>query len=316
MSSLSRMIRITILSITVLTFISAGFAFGDIDDTIRKSFSVDSGGTLKLDTDTGSIEVRGTSGRTLEIEVFRKVKTNNQKTAQRILDNFHIDFEQSGNDIYITGDRQRKANFWDNIWNRLRVKYIIHVPEVYNIDLRTSGGSISVEVLEGEVNVRTSGGSLDLDDITGPVWGKTSGGSIRVGNINGDVDIDTSGGSINIDRARGNVTAHTSGGSITVDEVMGSIHADTSGGSIKAHISKQPDSDCRLTTSGGGVTVYLTRNIAVDLDASTSGGSVHTEFPVTIQGKIDKRKLKSKINGGGPLLTLHTSGGSIYIKEF
>jgi len=280
MSSLSRMIRITILSITVLTFISAGFAFGDIDDTIRKSFSVDSGGTLKLDTDTGSIEVRGTSGRTLEIEVFRKVKTNNQKTAQRILDNFHIDFEQSGNDIYITGDRQRKANFWDNIWNRLRVKYIIHVPEVYNIDLRTSGGSISVEVLEGEVNVRTSGGSLDLDDITGPVWGKTSGGSIRVGNINGDVDIDTS------------------------------------GGSIKAHISKQPDSDCRLTTSGGGVTVYLTRNIAVDLDASTSGGSVHTEFPVTIQGKIDKRKLKSKINGGGPLLTLHTSGGSIYIKEF
>ncbi len=316
MSIFSRLKNTPIFYIAVLALLPAGFVFGDIDDTIRKSFSVDSGGTLKLDTDTGSIEVRGTSDRTLEIEVYRKVKTNNQKTAQRILDNFHIDFEQSENDIYITGDRKRKVNFWDNIWNRLNIKYIIHVPEVYNIDLRTSGGSISVEVVEGEVNVRTSGGSLDLDDISGPVWGKTSGGSIRVGHVNGDVDIDTSGGSIKIDCARGNVKAHTSGGSITVDEVIGSINADTSGGSIKAHISQQPGSDCRLTTSGGGVTVYLTRDIAVDLDASTSGGSVHTEFPLTIQGKIDKRKLKSKINGGGPLLYLHTSGGSIYIKEF
>jgi hypothetical protein len=315
MSIFSRLRHTPIVFIALLTLMTPGFAFGDIDDTIRKTFTVESGGTLKVDTDTGSIEVRGTSSRIVEIEVLRNVKTNNHKTAQRILDNFHIDFEQRGNDIYVTGDRQRKANFWDNIWNRLHVKYIIHVPEVYNIDLRTSGGSISVEVIEGEVNVRTSGGSLNLDDISGPVWGKTSGGSIQVGHVNGDVDIDTSGGSIKIDRARGNVKAHTSGGGITVNEVMGSINADTSGGSIKAHISQQPDSNCRLTTSGGGISVYLARDIAVDLDASTSGGSVHTEFPVTIQGKIDKRKLKSKINGGGPLLYLRTSGGSIYIKE-
>ncbi len=315
MSIFSRLKHTPIFFIAVLALMNAGFAFGDIDDTIRKSFTVESGGTLKVNTDTGSIEVRGTRGSTVDIEVFRKVRTNNRKTAQRILDNFKIDFEQSGKDIYVTGDRQRKVNFWDNIWNRLQVKFIIHVPEIYNIGLRTSGGGISVEAIEGEVNVRTSGGSLDLDNITGPVWGKTSGGGIQVGHINGDVDINTSGGSIKIDRARGNVKAHTSGGGITVNEVMGSINADTSGGSIKAHISQQPDSDCRLTTSGGGITVYLTRDIAVDLDAGTSGGSVHTEFPVTIQGKIEKRKLKSKINGGGPLLYLQTSGGSIYIKE-
>ena len=35
---------------------------------------------------------------------------------------------------------------------------------------------------------------------------------------------------------------------------------------------------------------------------------------VTIQGKINRRELKAKINGGGPELYLHTSGGSIYIK--
>jgi len=316
MSIISRIMRAAVLSIAVVALMTAGFAFASIDDSIQKSFTVEQGGTLNVDTDTGSIEVRGASRRTVEIEVLRKVRTDNKKKAQEILDNFQIDFEKRGNDVYITGERKRKDNLWDSLWNRLSLKYIIHVPEIYNVELRTSGGSISVEVLEGEVNVRTSGGSLILDDITGPVWGKTSGGGIRVGNVDGDVDVDTSGGSIKIIRALGTVKAHTSGGGITVEEVMGTINAHTSGGSVKAHISRQPDSDCRLTTSGGSITVYLERDISVDLDASTSGGSVYTDFPVTIRGKINPRKLNAKINGGGPLLYLHTSGGSIHIKEF
>ncbi|MBS3819927.1 DUF4097 family beta strand repeat protein [bacterium] len=314
MSFVSRFLRVTLLCTAVLAFVVPGTASASIDDTIQKSFTVDSGGTLDVDTDKGSIEVRGTTGRTVEIKVVRKVKTADREKAQKILDNFKIDFKQSGKDIFITGERGRKESIWDKIWNRLNVKYTISVPEIYNVELKTSGGSISVENLEGEVNIKTSGGSLNLEKITGPVWGKTSGGSIRVGEVDGDVDINTSGGSIQIEGARGSIKAHTSGGSINVQEVMGSINADTSGGSIKASISRQPQTDCRLTTSGGSITVYLAGDIAVDLDASTSGGGVYTESPVTIQGKINKSKLKSKINGGGPLLYLHTSGGSIYIK--
>ncbi len=316
MSIISRVMRAAVLSIAVIALITAGFAFDSTDDTIHKSFTVEQGGTLNVDTDNGSIEVQGTNGRTVDIEVLRKVRTTNENRAQQILENFKISFEKRGRDVYITGERLNKDRFWDNLWNRLSIKYIIHVPEIYNVELRTSGGSISVEVVEGEVNVKTSGGSLSLDDITGPVWGKTSGGSIRVGSVDGNVDVNTSGGSIKIVRALGTVKAHTSGGGITVEEVMGTIDAHTSGGSVKAHISQQPDSDCRLSTSGGSVTVYLASDISVDLDASTSGGSVYTDFPVTIRGKLNPRKLNAKINGGGPLLYLHTSGGSIHVKEF
>jgi len=51
------------------------------------------------------------------------------------------------------------------------------------------------------------------------------------------------------------------------------------------------------------------------VEAGTSGGRIHTDFPVTLKGKIDPRKLQATINGGGPLLYLHTSGGSIYLKK-
>ena len=93
------------------------------------------------------------------------------------------------------------------------------------------------------------------------------------------------------------------------------MSASTSGGSIKAYMSKQPQSDCKLTTSGGGIDVYLVKDVKVSVDASTSGGHVSTDFPVTVQGKLQKSKLKGEINGGGPQLYLRTSGGSINIYE-
>lgn len=315
MQIMSRLMRLAILFFAVLAFLAAGSASASIDDTIQKTFSVDSGGTLDIDTERGSIEVKGASGNTVEIEIIREVRTSDNKKAEKVLDKFKIEFKQSGNDVFVIGERIGKESIWDKIWNRLNIKFIVRVPEVYNVKLKTSGGGISVEDIEGEVNIKTSGGGLILNDIKGPVRGKTSGGSIGIGEVEGQVDVNTSGGSIKIDRVSGTVDAHTSGGGITVKEVMGAINASTSGGSIKAHISQEPKSDCRLTTSGGSVTVYLAEDIAVNLDAGTSGGSVHTEFPVTIKGKINKRKLKAEINGGGPLLYLHTSGGSIYIKE-
>ena len=58
-------------------------------------------------------------------------------------------------------------------------------------------------------------------------------------------------------------------------------------------------------------------DIAIDVDAETSGGQVSTDFAVAsvIQGKVPKNRLKGSINGGGPLLKLHTSAGSIRLQK-
>ena len=53
----------------------------------------------------------------------------------------------------------------------------------------------------------------------------------------------------------------------------------------------------------------LTAQIQVNLKASTSGGQVSSDF--LVNGKISKRK----IDGGGPKLILHTSGGSVKIRK-
>ena len=304
-----------VLAIAVMLPIAAG-ARDDFEDSIKKSFRVAEGGRLTVESDLGSIEVKAVSGSTVEVEIIRTVRAHSEKEVDRVLEDLHIDFDHTGNNVTIITKYERgKLGLFDWDHRNLRLRYIISVPLKYNVDLKTAGGSISVDDLEGEVYSKTSGGSISLEGCTGMADVATSGGSINLGEVNGKVDARTSGGSISIDRAQGDVVAKTSGGSINVEEVLGSIDASTSGGTVTAHISKQPAADCRLSTSGGSVVAYLADGIGVDLDAHTSGGRVRTDFPVTVQGEISKSNLQAKVNGGGPLLYLRASGGNISISK-
>ena len=235
-------------------------------DTLSQTYQVSPGETLYLKTDAGSINVETHNSDSVEIEV---------EIDGPDADDFSVRFEQTSDGVNIYGERENEGGWGWN--NQLRVKYHLHVPEQYNLDLNTAGGSIKVEDLTGNVEAQTSGGSIGLGDIVG------------------DVDV------------------HTSGGSIRVESVYGEIDANTSGGSIKVEFAKQITQDASLSTSGGSITAWLPEDIAIDLSASTSGGSVKSDFDV--DGRVKKRSIRGEINGGGPELSLRTSGGSVKIKK-
>ncbi|MGI9174149.1 MAG: M56 family metallopeptidase [Rhodothermales bacterium] len=276
------------------------------DEVVERTFEVSPGGTLNVRTDRGSIEVETVEAD--EVAVRVEIEARSDEDRQK----FDLSFEQENNDVSVRGEVEGRGN-----WNgdRLRIKYIITVPSQYNVDLQTSGGSISVEDLEGEVVTQTSGGSLSFGMIRGNINGQTSGGSISLDGTSGDADVHTSGGSISLGKVAGTVKAHTSGGSISIDEVGGSIDAETSGGSITAAITEQPEGDCELRTSGGSITVRLADGIGVDVNAKTSAGRVTTEFDVPPRDKDEMDELEAPINGGGPRLHLRTSAGSVRINR-
>lgn len=78
-------------------------------------------------------------------------------------------------------------------------------------------------------DLRTSGGSISLENLTGNQDAKTSGGRITARQIGGDLEVNTSGGSITIEEIEGYVDAKTSGGRISAANVTGGITARTSG---------------------------------------------------------------------------------------
>jgi len=286
---------------------------GNIEREMEKTFDAAYGGELKVDSERGSISVETHSKEVVNVKVYFKVRSSDEEFADELIDDFKIDFFDNGKDLRINAEFD--GAFSNSKENKLNVRFIITVPNEYDVDLKTSGGSISVDDLVGEAIAKTSGGSLNFKFIDGTVRGKTSGGSISLDGCNGDADISTSGGGIRIGKVRGNVDASTSGGSITVEEVYGSIDASTSGGSVSATIKEQPQHDCKLTTSGGSISIYVSENIKANIDAKTSGGSVSSDFPVSFRGKVDSSHLKGEINGGGPEIYLRTSGGGININS-
>ncbi|MCC2616935.1 DUF4097 domain-containing protein [Aestuariibacter halophilus] len=160
---------------------------------------------------------------------------------------------------------------------QLKVRYTLRVPHHYDLDLKTAGGGI------------------DIADLRGNIQAHTSGGSISIGSVQGNVNVHTSGGSIRTDKVDGQIDAHTSGGSITVT------------------FASQPTQDAELHTSGGSITAYLPSDVQLDVNATTSGGRVRSDFDV--DGRVKKQAIRGTINGGGPRLKLHTSGGSVSLKE-
>ena len=81
----------------------------------------------------------------------------------------------------------------------------------------------------------------------------------------------------------------------------------TAGGSVGINAAIQ--------TNGGNVTISIAGDLRLNLDAESSGGRVKTDIPVSVMGTVKQAEMKGTINGGGPLLTLKTSGGSVHIER-
>ena len=181
---------------------------------------------------------------------------------------------------------------------------------------RTSGGDIEADDIDGSADVRTSGGGIRLQHASGSVAARTSGGSIHLNSVVGVIESRTSGGSIRIGEAGAAVEARTSGGSIEVASAGGAVHARTSGGSVEVSLANQPQMDSELRTSGGNVTVYVRDDLQLDLSANTSGGRISSDFPeLAPENSAGHANLEKALNGGGPELVLQTSGGSIWIRR-
>ncbi len=307
-------------------------AQADIKRTVTKSYQVSPGGWLRIDADLGTIQVNSSTNDEVEITLLEVMNTNSEKEADRILKDLHLAFTQQGSEIRVTA-RYDRSGLFNWCGRRLKLRFTATVPARFNVDLHTSGGSISVGDLEGEVLTKTSGGSLNFGKIIGPVKAKTSGGSIKLAECRGDADLVTSGGSISINSVDGAVAANTSGGgislgsatgrarlstsggSISVDQLQGAIEASTSGGGITVGIAVQPRQPCRLSTSGGSIKVSLASHLRLDINASTSGGRVHSDFDLLVRGGMRNSSLQGKLNGGGPELYLRTSGGNITLAK-
>jgi DUF4097 and DUF4098 domain-containing protein YvlB len=207
-----------------------------------------------------------------------------------------------------------------------------------NAKCTTAGGKITASMVHGEATFETGGGDISAQEIQGLVHAATMAGSIRIYNAGSAVIASTGGGPIDVGQAHGVVTARNSGGPVKVgsaegvscenagggvnlDNISGSVRVSTAVGSIIASLlAGKPMSDSFLSTGSGDITVIIPSNLGVTIRAQNElAGNIRriiSEFPgISVRVEGGQVVAEGPVNGGGPILRISGTGGTIFIKR-
>lgn len=181
--------------------------------------------------------------------------------------------------------------------------------------LETAGGDIFVRKTGGPIHTSTAGGNIVVQRAASMVSARTSGGRIEVHRAHGIVLADNSGGSIQVGSSAG-VRVASAGGSIRLRGSSGSLRAASDVGSILAELMQGARlQDSILSTGAGDITVYIPSNLPLTVRASHESGPagrIVSEFSEIL---VREALAEGALNGGGPVLRLTSTGGTIYLKR-
>lgn len=303
---------------------------------------------LYVRTSGGGIGVTGGAGDEARVEVYIRGNNGGNNLSKAEIEDrlkeYELSLQKDGDKISCIAKRKN-----DGSWkNGLSISFKIYTPEKISTDLVTSGGSISLKSLTGDLSFSTSGGGLKLQNLGGNVKGRTSGGGINISDSRDNIDVSTSGGGIDADNCKGDIRLSTSGGGLRLKSLNGTIKATTSGGGVRAEniagdfVTSTSGGSIKLedmtasvkaSTSGGGIDADI-KSLGKYLSLSTSAGSIHVRMPMdkgmdldldgnrvkvpeikNFSGKIEKDRVRGSINGGGIAVKMDANSGGIYINE-
>jgi hypothetical protein len=303
---------------------SASAAEGHFDRTLTVNGPVD----LDVQTGSGDINIRtGDAGR---VEIHGKIRADgwhilggdNTARVHEIETNPPI--QQDGNTIRIGHIEDH------DLMRNISISYEIVVPKDTKVRSKSGSGDEQIEGVGGPVDASSGSGNLKLREIGGEVRASTGSGDVELNNVHGNARTSSGSGSIRAmgiggglvastgsgdvrleQTAAGDVEVSSGSGDVELNHVKGALRVETGSGNIEA--DGEPTAQWRLHTGSGDLTVKLPSAAAFDVAAHTSGGSIESSHEIALAGKINPHELHGKVHGGGFLVDLNTSSGTIHI---
>jgi len=123
-------------------------------------------------------------------------------------------------------------------------------------------------------------------------------------------------GGVSVEGASSEVKAGTVNGSVDAISMGGPVQASTVNGSVHATMGRfDGDQDLTYSTVNGTVIAEFTGDVDADIDLSTVNGRFQTDWPVTISGRIDPRRLRATLGKGGRRIKLSTVNGNVELRK-
>jgi DUF4097 and DUF4098 domain-containing protein YvlB len=130
-----------------------------------------------------------------------------------------------------------------------------------------------------------------------------------------DARAESTNGPLEASDVAGNLDLRTENGPIELYAVGGTVNARTQNGPLEVTLTGQRWNGQGLDaeTENGPVELTLPSGYAAHLETGTVNGPMSISFPITVQGRIDTKRLSMDIGGGGPTVRVVTTNGPVTV---
>ncbi|HJU67428.1 MAG TPA: DUF4097 family beta strand repeat-containing protein [Gemmatimonadaceae bacterium] len=269
----------------------------DRDRDFRFDERVPSGAWLRVHSTHGDIRVIAASGSEVEV-IGRKSGADASElriTTMRDGENVTICAYFDGSQCDAEGIRSSRRWSHDGEGS---VDFEVRLPRGVKIRALSGNGEVMISGATADVHAASGNGAISV---------ASSGGPVSAASGNGDVEVSEAGGE---------VSARSGNGDIRVTTRSGPVSASTGNGSIVARMASLTGSaDMAFRTGNGDVVVTLPANFEGEIDARLPNGRLESDFPLRVEGRLDPRRLRATIGGGGRRITIVSGSGGAELRK-
>jgi Putative adhesin len=131
-----------------------------------------------------------------------------------------------------------------------------------------------------------------------------------------DLALESMNGGISIDSVSGDLEFKTMNGGIHLTDTGGRVHGRTTNGGLDIRLEGTGwDGEMLdVQTTNGGVNMAVPASYNAHLETATVNGGMRIDFPVRVQGRLD-RQLSVDLGSGGPTVRATTTNGGVVIRK-
>jgi DUF4097 and DUF4098 domain-containing protein YvlB len=288
-------------------------------DRETRRFNIGASGQLDLETLSGDITIRPSSGRELVVEIIKEARGTTDAEAKTGLSRVRVDSEERAGRVTVKTvyPNERQANY------RVSVSYVVTAPAGTRVSTHAVSGDVTVTGISGELSVSTMSGDVTITDASHVTGAKTVSGDLTLRNVGAEglLEASTMSGEImatgikarrlDLGTVSGGVTVRgVTADDVTLKSMSGDVVFD---GALTARGRYE------FSTHAGDVRITLDGQTGFTFEGSTFNGSVRSDLPLKLTTLGSRRGPTRNVRGtfgdGSAVLSATSFSGAVVITK-